>query len=563
MWRAGIAFGVCCLFLNAGALAQQQRADSLHASARAHASQAHFERIRRDYSPSTNDAAPSCEIAIGRMCYWNDDGDREVPPEPRPITRARRALTATLDTLTRLSPADDWIRGELVHYLVQADRDSEAVAAAQPCVVTSWSCRLLLGYALHASGRYGDASAQFDSALASMPTTERCRWNDISLLLGDDQRDAYTRIPCGQRDSAERRFWELTQPSFVVAGNDRRTEHFSRVLLSDLSRSAANVYGMAWGPDLSELLIRYGEPRWYSLPWQQRLDPVPSPLGHNRSPSFHFTPEMENGAARWDVYDRTARERYAPAYIDTVTDLDVQFAMMKRGDSALVLAVYGGGVTGNAALGVTDSPVSHNPAPQSDRVRRTRSAWKAEMVAMEVLDTAHHVDARAREWLEPPAHVPGAPDISTLLLYDPDSAAIVQSLDDALGHALTVTDLRNTRRIGLYWEVYGDAHNGDTATAGLKDDSARAPASDSGDVAVTVVRTDGGILRWLGSALHISPRDAPLSVRWHNSKLGESTDAHSLVLDLARLPAGTYRIVVDAGPDSTHRTETSREITIH
>lgn len=573
MLHAWLSLGICCLLAPSTARAQLPRGDSLRILSDAHSAQARFERARRHYSPSTDDESPQpCEVQIGRMCYWDDGNDDHAPTEPPEIVRARMALISTLGQLNSRSPHDDWIAGERVRYMVQAGDDSAAVSAAQACSPARWYCNVLRGFALHSSEQYGDAIAEFDSALAEMPADERCRWNDISVLLEDGERDTYQKIPCGQRDSVERRFWELAQPSFAVAGNDRRTEHFSRVLLADLSQDAANAYGMTWGSDMRELLIRYGEPRWYSTVWPRPFSDFPTPIGHDRTPSFHFAAEMSDDGVHWDAYSRTARERYAPPYMDTLTNLDVQFAMMKRGDSALVLAIYADTMPGKAVLGVSGG-VSDSTGDGSHEahVRRGRSRWKAEMVAMEEFDPARRQDARAREWLAPPAHVAGAPDLSTLLLFRSDSSTTVETLDDALSHALTNDDLRGSRKLGVYWEEYGGARDssdanttthatrtGDTLSAG--DDSAPAIHEDSSGVLVTVVRTDGGIMRWLGSTLHITRRDSPLAVRWHDTNLDTGIAAHSVILDLAQLPAGTYRVTVAVGTDDAHRTGASREI---
>jgi hypothetical protein len=508
------------------------------------------------------------------MCYWDENDDGRAPAESDEIIRARFSLISTLDRLVARSPHDDWIAGERVRYMAQAGADSAAISAAQSCAPARWYCNALRGYAMHASERYGDAAAQYDSALATMPLDERCRWNDISVLLDGGERETYQRIPCGQRDSLEHHFWDLAQPSFVVAGNDRRTEHFSRVMLADLSETAENAYGLAWGSDLRELLIRYGEPRWYSRTWSRPYSAASTPIGHDRTPSFHFAADVTDDGVRWDAYSHNARERYAPPYIDTLTHLNVQFAMMKRGDSALVIAVYADTTAGQAVLGVSggvrDSAVQDE---QASHVRRAPAQWKPVMVAMEEFDPAKRADARAREWLSPPRHVQGAPDLSTLLLFRSDSSAGIETLDDALSHALTADELRGTRRLGVYWEEYGGVGARDSSlsqptqptqlaqpTRTTAGDSAQLTRNDSSGVLVTVVRTDGGVMRWLGNALHITSRDSPLAVRWHDENIGTRVAAHSVVLDLAQLPAGTYRVTVAVGTDDTHRAEASREI---
>ena len=560
---------VCCLIVPATAHSQLQRGDSLRVLSEAHSAQSRFERGRRESLPRIGqpDNHP-CETVIGRMCHWRDDGSLEPRPEPGSIQRARQSLIATLAHLNAISPGDNWIAGERVRYMIEAGEDSAAVSVARSCAPPRWFCKALLGYALHASERYGDAAVAFDSALAQMPVDERCRWNDISVLLDDDERASYDALPCGQRDSVEQRFWELAQPSFAVRGNDRRTEHFSRVLVADLSETADNAYGLPWGPDMREMLIRYGESLWYSVSWPGPYTTFETPVGHDRLPSFHFAAEMEGDSARWDPDAPVARELYAPPYIDTLAPLDAQFAMMKRGDSALVVAVYSDTTLGSAVLGVSGtsgdtSGVSAHPG----RVRRAHSRWKGEMVAMEAFDPVRLRDARARVWLAPPHHAIGAPDLSTLLLFAADTSASVESLDDALAHALTSSDLHGARRLGLYWEEYGetkpDSASGPHVSATDADSqSVAAPdsSSDSSSVLVTVTRIDGGALRWLGQALHFTRRDSPLAVKWRDAYASSGVASHSVVLDLAQLPAGTYRVTVAAGTDDAHRTQISREI---
>jgi hypothetical protein len=80
------------------------------------------------------------------------------------------------------------------------------------------------------------------------------------------------------------------------------------------------------------------------------------------------------------------------------------------------------------------------------------------------------------------------------------------------------------------------------------------------DLSITVARIDGNVLTRLGEALHIVRRDSPLAIRWHDAQLGDGVAARSVVLNLAQLPPGKYRITLAAGPDDRHRTLASREI---
>lgn len=438
--------------------------DSLRILREAHDAQFHFEVYRRQELPRTPpEDVPACEMTIGRMCYWSEPEHEEPVAEPGSIRRARAKLIGTLSRLAERSRADEWIVGERVRYLVESGDDSAATVAARECWAAKWWCGALLGYAQHSGGHYAEAEATFDSALAEMPHDVRCKWTDISLLLDDGERDAYLKLPCDARDSTEKRFWALAQPSYVVRGNDRRTEHFSRYLLAELSKDAENAYGMPWGDDLRELMIRYGESSWYTTAWPDEFGRTTGAVGHDRQPSYHFVPIRGSGdSVHWDVRGKGARERYSPPYIDSLVDLDAQFAMLKRGDSALVVAVYADSVgSAHTVLGVaSDAPVARVAGDTSlaIRIRRARSAWRGIVAGVEWYDPDHHRDSRARAWIAPPVAPPGAPELSTLVFFAGDTAASVGTLDQALEHALTANELRaGDRLLGLYWEVYGTA----------------------------------------------------------------------------------------------------------
>lgn len=556
--------------------------DSAHLLDRARAAQWHFEAYRRQELPHRlGDAHAPCTYSIGRLCYWADDPHERPVPEPRAITRARARLVRTLAGLAERSRTDGWIVGEEVRYLVQAGDDSAALEAARACRGTSWWCMALRGYVLHEGGDYLDAAAVFDSALAAMPADSACRWRDLSLLLEDDERDAYDRLPCAARRPLEQRYWALADPSYAVPGNERRTEHLARMVVAALSANAANPYGLRWGDDLRELLIRYGEPAWYTQPIAELLEQDRGVEGHDREPSYHFVPHLGPGdRVRWSLRDPRARERWAPPYVDSLVPLGAQFAMFRRGDSALVVVAYAdptAGDTAGAVLGVADAGAVRVATSGALRVRRTYAVgWHGIVAGVERLDAGRRIDARARVRLAPPPASPGAPSLSTVVLFAPDSAGVA-TLDDALPRALTTSVLPRDRRVGLYWEVYppGDSAAGHAPgdSAGTGPDSVaaggtlpRLPARDTlasrGDVTITVRRLESGALARLARVLHLAPRVRPVAIQWHDAPADAAVQPHTVVLDLARLPAGRYELAVSVGRDAVHRTTATRTITL-
>jgi hypothetical protein len=565
-------------------------ADSARAASfairQAHRVQAAFERTRRMLLPRTQPSDDNpCDERIGRLCYWHRGND-SVGPEPTGITRARDRLIDQLVALMRVAPDDPWIVGESVHYLVEAGYDSSAILVARDCRSTPWWCSALRGFVLHDLERYADAEAAFDSALAAMPASARCTWNDLSLLLSDDERETYARTPCAQRTAYERRFWELADPSYAIPGNDRRTEHFTRLVQTTLARDAENPYGLPWGDDLRELTIRYGAPTGFTTTWSDPLHSWRPIVGHDREPSYRFSAIGTGGDdVRWDVRAERSRERYAPRYVSRIDDFPAQFGLFRRGDSALVVAMYAdtGTATSRTLLGVTDESGFNTSDTGAVHVRQSTTTWKSVVVGVERYDTVTKRLERAREWLAPPTAAPGAPVLSTVLLYAPTDTNGVASLGEATQCALSSTDLGSSRRVGLYWEMYSTQRaevgvGGDTVardSAGsdpthIEDENTDSPSADSTadstssdpdvTVAITITRTDGGVWRWLAQRLRLESKMSPLTMGWRDVPGTPGGVAKSVVLDLSQLPAGQYRIELSAGPDAIHRTVAVRNI---
>jgi hypothetical protein len=340
--------------------------------------------------------------------------------------------------------------------------------------------------------------------------------------------------------------------------------------------------------------MRYGTPLSYSTSWTPWSFSAAPLIGHEREPSYHFAAlDATSDIVRWDVHADQARERYAPTYIDSLVDLDAQFGMFRRGDSALIVAVYADSShADDAALGIMDFTsvaVAHRDSSDGTRVRMTRSSWKGLVVGVERYDPRKRHAHRARRWLAPPIAAPGAPEISTLFFYNGADTSAVTSLRDAIGRAVTSDVLSGTRKLGVYWEVYDAgaragadapaADGGETdvvvATVRSVDDSSRVVSLDTTmadsllpepaavaraaqdtavAVALTVTRMDGGgIRKWLAQALRISPKDSPLAIGWHDVPGGEGVSYRSVVLDLAQLPAGIYRVELAIGGTTTVR----------
>ena len=161
-------------------------ADSTRDLKAARSAQATFEFARRSSLPQGFASRGQCDVRLGRWCWWLDEVPPKLPPEPSSIVRRRASLIATLDSLGELHPGDNWIAGMRVHYRLDGKDPALTAAAdtvARACRATTWWCLALVGYANHLLGQAAAAESAFTSALANMPDDERCKWQDISVLL--------------------------------------------------------------------------------------------------------------------------------------------------------------------------------------------------------------------------------------------------------------------------------------------------------------------------------------------------------------------------------------------
>ncbi len=301
-----------------------------------------------------------------------------------------------------------------------------------------------------------------------------------------------------------------------------------------------NAYGLRWGDDLRELLLRYGPAvSWtFERPATALHDAIVA--GHERAPSFRFGPAphalAEPAEARPDDWDPTAdaaRERYAPPYATRFLPLAAQAALFRRGDSALVVAVFAPGADTllwgravHAALvlgtGGRRVAVAEHDTVAAGRDRLVATApWAPLLLSLEVAAPRARAVARARFGLG--RREPAPPSLSDILLFAPGDS-LPQDLADALPAAYPALRVPAGRPLGLFWEI-----------AGL-DPAAEAVRATA---AVTLAPAGGG------------PRSVEL--RWTEVLRARSgVAARALALDLAGVAPGSYRLALSValpGPD--------------
>ena len=518
----------------------------IHRSARS--AQAEFEGQRRHRLPVTwRSTGGRCDVQVGRFCYWHDDDSPQGPEEPASIRPLREDLTNLLDDAALALPGDPWIAGQRVRYLLEASRPGEALRAAEECRAAVWWCTALAGLVFHAEQSYVEADSAFDAALLQMSPAQRCDWEDASDLLPPRAEHTYKRLSCDERRAWLAPVWRLADPMWTRPGNDRRTEHYARQVMSRLDHESRSAYQMTWGPDTHELVMRYGWPERWSREPTSAYDPsVIRVIGHEPHPAFDFIPTDSGIAApallmstAWDYRARDARSRYAPPYARVVRTLDAQVVRFFRGDSALVVAAFDvprdtalvpAAVRGAMAIdsGAPGSEPIHTPVEvdAGHGLARVMAPARPLFVSVELTDTSHRGLARARLALDASSRS----DLGLLLYRTPRPGDA--SLDDVVGRALATLRVSRRERLGLYWEY-----------------EARGAAPDTVTYVLTVYPRSASWLTRLARTMRLAEAAAPVHLRFSEWRGSEERTARSLGVDLSHLPPGRYdvRVRVELG----------------
>ena len=554
---------------------EQRRADSLRIHRAARNAQSRFESVRRHNLPPTwSSGSGRCDERIGRFCYWDDSDGKDdavpdsIPTESKRIIDARATLLKALDSASRALPGDEWISAHHVRYLLEAGRPDAALQRARGCGATGWWCEALEGMALHSAARYAEADSVFATAVAAMPPAERCEWLDLTMLLDDPLLASYERATCEQRTRLNDQLWWLADPLHSRAGNDRRTEHYTRVLLDRMQQRTPSGYGVGWGDDIGELVRRYGWASYFAqaLPHPSRMD-APAILAHHRDPAYHFIPEavIEGERLRidegsWILRGPMLRERYAPPYA-TFAPLHQLTTLFRRGDSVLIVSAYD--VSADTLMG--DAPVtaalvsSKGPfVTPSAMLQRSAAPRRGTLVALapdttlvtsvEIVGEKRVRRARVISLFDD--SLPVRVRISQLALFDPAALSHPDStpatVDAFLSVARSSSTISRTERLGLFWESYGVNSLDDRVF-----------------LRVDVVRDGRSWLRRAGERIGVVGKDGGIRMTWRDaSRDPGSVMGRSVVLDLTTLDPGRYRVELQLWLEGERPTTASRIIEV-
>jgi GWxTD domain-containing protein len=119
---------------------------------------------------------------------------------------------------------------------------------------------LVCGMLLTRAKDFAKAEKEFSTAFLLMSDEERRPYEDISPLLAEDERDLYLSSSPEKRRDWERRFWIENDPTPATDVNERRLEHYSRVLIADWALSDERRDSKGAETDRGAALIRFGLP---------------------------------------------------------------------------------------------------------------------------------------------------------------------------------------------------------------------------------------------------------------------------------------------------------------
>ena len=531
----------------------------------ARSAQASFESFRRSRLPyGESGYGRDCDVHVGRWCYWREEEpDDDDGPEPeQPAVRDRRAaLIRVLDSIAHVLPGDEWVAGQRVRYLVEAERTDDALAAAAECRADAWWCAALGGYAAHVGARFDVADSLFNVALQAMPEEQRCKWTDISDVVEDDLADRLKNRPCAERAAIAQRIYWLGAPMWSVSQTDQRTEHFARLTQTLISERSASPQGMSYASDVGALVIRYGWSRWFTRGDAPFSSPYDAPVtGHDAGTAYYFLPSarmLDSGPSappEWRLDYSRAVSGYAPSYARTVHEITAQVASFRRGDSTLVVGAWDVrrdstlvGRRLNAALVVAVPGEVRGVARAAEqkavgRIETTAlldSGW----ISLEVLAPAERRGGRLRVGL--PKRSTGRVALSDLLFYAPTDRP-VDDLAAARDSALATNVVPFNRSIGVFYETYGVA-----------------PIGEHLRFTLTVEQIDIGWRQRAAERLRFADPTAAIRIHWEEmARATHGINGHGQKVDLSALRSGRYRMTLRVVADDGASATSSREIEV-
>ncbi len=471
-------------------------ADAVRLLEEARDRQEEFERYRVSRIPVTRERSdPTCDERIGRICIWfGGEGEANFPRELAEVGEARAELIALLTDAMARAP-HRWLIGHLVYYLIEQRDVDAATRVATTCGIPEvWWCAALRGYILHLTRNTVESEAAFREALASMPSAERERWTSLRFVLTADGQKLFEGMEPAERDRRRELFWRLSDPLFLMQGNDRLTDHWARLVEVLNWEHAANPMQLPWDPDMEATLIRYGRNIGYSRTFDpvatlNRREDTRRVQGHHHPKSRGYLfPEQflaspsDVPPESWITAPREARTWYAPLYAPEMRALETQVGRFRRDAQMLVVGAYrpvppepdstaadptGAGAQPARAFGIRGEPHAalflipedgSEPAfvrgSDPEGVLTIHAPPGRYVSGLEVVDLQGRQAWRARQGVAQRVLEPGLLDVSDLLILK-EGTPLPANLEEAIPNVRPGVRIRRGERFPVVWEAYG------------------------------------------------------------------------------------------------------------
>ena len=171
------------------------------------------------------------------------------------FTRARYHL----DMATAARPTDPAAYRSLARLFAEAqdfsalDSLSQIMRSHRPGDSNAY---LLVGLGQYYSGDPEAAERSFAKALQLMEPALRREFLDIGRILNEHQQTFFEKDPSGFAST----FWLFSDPRHLTRYNERRLEHYARMVYADLRFGEMIAETPGWNTEPGQVIVRYGIP---------------------------------------------------------------------------------------------------------------------------------------------------------------------------------------------------------------------------------------------------------------------------------------------------------------
>ncbi len=115
---------------------------------------------------------------------------------------------------------------------------------------------LFLGLAHFRAGNTDAAVKSFETAMMHLEEEDRGAFQSLDYLLSSEEEELYERDPVAYAS----RFWTSKDPRYLTPYNERKLEHYARLVYADLLYGSEDLGLRGWDTQRGRILVRYGVP---------------------------------------------------------------------------------------------------------------------------------------------------------------------------------------------------------------------------------------------------------------------------------------------------------------